>query len=322
MIAASCSHCQAKFNLKDELAGKKGKCPNCMSIFLIPSLENSEGTQTTPLAAKTLPDLDDLISKDTSKTPASSSSHAQGIFKNHTYGIKQKRIAINEKYYIKDAENSDIFFSIRRIFFWRRLGAIFGAIVMFLILIMIVTSAVQDELALLLGYMGAIMGAIAFGIYLSPKRSIEFFFSEKDAGEKTPEFIVTQDKKLEFPTQNYTLRDATGKSVATFSKNVFTDILRKTWHVKYGDKHIMVKEDSIILGLMRRLLPFGNLIRTNFIFTDVTQDPNSSQIIGYFKRKFEIFDNYLLDLSTDPAYIIPRQYALCVTVLLDTGEKR
>ncbi len=44
----------------------------------------------------------------------------QGMFGKHKYGIKQKKIAINEKYYIKDENNNDLFFSIRRLHFWRR----------------------------------------------------------------------------------------------------------------------------------------------------------------------------------------------------------
>lgn len=69
-------------------------------------------------------------------------------------------------------------------------------------------------------------------------------------------------------------------------------------------------------------MPFGQLIRTNFIFIDATNDPKSSNIIGYFKRKFEIFDNYMLDMTRDPTYVVPRQFALCMAVLLDSGEKR
>jgi Flp pilus assembly protein protease CpaA len=41
-----------------------------------------------------------------------------------------------------------------------------------------------------------------------------------------------------------------------------------------------------------------------------------------FKRKIELFDNYVLDLSPDPSYSIPRQVAIAIAVLLDTGEKR
>ncbi len=323
MITASCSNCHANFNLKDEFAGKNAKCPNCQTIFMIPIKEVINGVDAS-LEEKTTPEISlnsNISMNEKNPEVQTSMAHEQGIFKNHIYWVKQKRIAINEKYYIKNNENSDIFFSIRRLYFWKRMGAIFAGIIAFFILLMILTQLMSDDTAII-GIILAFVWAIVTIIYLSPKRHIEFFFSEKDADNQKPEFIITQDKKIEFPNQNYTLRDASGSTVAKFRKNIFTDILRKTWHIEFAWKHIIIKEDSIILGLLRRLLPYGQFIRTNFIFLDVTQDINSSQIIGYFKRKYELFDNYSLDMTSDPTYIIPRQFALCTAVLLDTGEKR
>ena len=69
---------------------------------------------------------------------------------------------------------------------------------------------------------------------------------------------------------------------------------------------------------MRRFAILGSFIRTNFVFTDSESHKN----LGMFKRKFEIFDNYSLDLSDDISYAIPRQYAIGMAVLLDTWEKR
>ena len=56
-----------------------------------------------------------------------------GIFGKHKYGIKQKKIAVNEKYYVKDENNNDLFFSVRRLHFWRRLGAILLGIISIII---------------------------------------------------------------------------------------------------------------------------------------------------------------------------------------------
>lgn len=106
--------------------------------------------------------------------------------------------------------------------------------------------------------------------------------------------------------------------ICKFRKNVFTDIFRKKWHMEFDGKHIEVVEDSIILGLLRRFMPYGNLIRTNFIFVDTT----SQDTLWIFKRKFELFDNYSLDLSADTAFRVPRQLSLGMAILLDTWEKR
>jgi hypothetical protein len=156
-------------------------------------------------------------------------------------------------------------------------------------------------------------------ISIASRRSIEFYMSENEMNQKNPEFIITQDNIYEIINQNYTLKH-NEKEIAKFSKNIFTNILRKTWHLHFDNKHIIIKEESVVLGILRRLgIPF---IRTNFIFIDATHDPKSSQIIGYFKRKFEIFDNYLLDMTSDPAFIVPREIGICMAVLLDCGERR
>lgn len=133
------------------------------------------------------------------------------------------------------------------------------------------------------------------------------------------EFNISQDNTYEFINKHFTLRQ-NGVEIAQFTKNIFTDILRKKWHMFYDGKHILIKEESVILGILRRLgIPF---IRTNFIFLDITENPQSDVIVGYFKRKFEIFDNYLLDMTNDPTFIVPREIAICMAILLDCGERR
>lgn len=136
MIQATCLNCQAKFNLKDEFAGKKGKCANCQSVFIIPEV-NAPQTVVSPSISETR--------TNTASEKSTSSAHEQGIFKNHIYGVKQKRIAINEKYYIKNQENSDVFFSIRRIYFWKSLGAILGGIIVIILGFAIVGSIFAKE---------------------------------------------------------------------------------------------------------------------------------------------------------------------------------
>ncbi len=177
-------------------------------------------------------------------------------------------------------------------------------------------------IGIVLGFLVGVSVLIGTLIYLSPRRNIEFYYRESDMANSKPIFMIRQDNKVEFIVRNYTLRNEQGEIIATFRKNVFTNILRRKWHLYFQNKHFLIKEDSIILSLLRRFLPFGQYIRTNFIFLNVTTDPDSATIVGIFKRKFELFDNYTLDMSSDPAFTIPRQHALCMAVLLDTGEKR
>jgi hypothetical protein len=50
----------------------------------------------------------------------------------------------------------------------------------------------------------------------------------------------------------------------------------------------VAREDSIILSLVRRFVPFMGLLRTNFIF----QLAGSDKVIAEFKRKMTILDRY------------------------------
>jgi uncharacterized protein YxjI len=259
--------------------------------------------------------------------PDSHSLHASWVFAKHLYGIKQKRIAINEKYYIRDADNRDVFFALRRVYIWRRLGAIFLSIIVLFASIFFLVSVGSSmdlplEILMPVFLVISLAACIATLLYLQPIRHIEFFNSESDTLTSKPEFTVTQDKKIELITQNYTLRDKMGIPVAFFSKNQFTNIIRRKWHVRYGNKYVLIQEDSIILSLMRRLLPFWQFIRTNFVYFQMKNHTEKWIILGMFKRKIELFDNYVLDLSPDPSYSIPRQVAIAIAVLLDTGEKR
>jgi hypothetical protein len=80
----------------------------------------------------------------------------------------------------------------------------------------------------------------------------------------------------------------------------------------------VAREDSIILSLVRRFVPFMGLLRTNFIF----QRAGSERVVGEFRRKLTILDRYVLDLSADKARAFDRRIAVALGVMLDTGERR
>lgn len=42
-------------------------------------------------------------------------------FSKNVYGIKQKRIAWNEKYYVRDENNADVLFAVRELKFFKAL---------------------------------------------------------------------------------------------------------------------------------------------------------------------------------------------------------
>jgi DNA-directed RNA polymerase subunit RPC12/RpoP len=309
-MLSSCTNCKAEFNLKEELLGKTVECPNCKTQFIV-----SEG-----LSSEVVKNIEWI------NWPTQTTMTEKWIFGKNKYGIKQKKIAINEKYYVKDENNNDLFFSVRRIHFWRRLWATLLWVTIFLGSIAfgyytwfsISESMTVGITSIIISWLIGLF-LLIFIMSIAGRRDIEFYLSEADMDKNDSEFTIHQDNLYELVHKTYTLK-RNGVEIAKFDKNIFTDILRKKWHMYYNGKHILVKEESVILGIMRRLgVPF---IRTNFIFIDITSDPKSINILGYFKRKFEIFDNYLLDMTSDPSFIIPREIAICMAILLDCGERR
>lgn len=184
-------------------------------------------------------------------------------------------------------------------------------------------KGLEESPLVALGSYLALILAVLTGMALYPKRHIRFYRNDKDV-KSAPVFTIVQTRRFEFPHQKYRMEDAAGNLLATFEKNVFTNVFRRRWWIVLPDgRKFLIKEDSIILSLFRRLVPvIGQFIRTNFVFFDLQYDPNQTRPIAIFKRKFELFDNYMLDLRNDPAFTIPRKVAIGLSILLDTGEKR
>ena len=106
------------------------------------------------------------------------------------------------------------------------------------------------------------------------------------------------------------------QKLARFSKNLLTDVFRKTWICTHPNGQIMceAKEDSryLIRRFLTRLFPMCFYIL----------DGGSGALIGNFDRKFTLLDRYVLDLSGDPHRSLDRRVALALGVMLDTGERR
>lgn len=370
--------------------------------------------------------------------PTSDSPSVDKDFGKHVYGIKQKRIAWNEKYYVRDENNADVLFAVRDLKFFKALGAGLVAVIVYGLVLGVFVMAAASTAGAAEAYTGttvssapetstgtaparknnrrnvpatstvpesapvmtstgiptgtfvpvshttavkpagtktaaeiakeneeamkrleetmktfntktssgvavkskratdtvesplieigsylALLLAVLTGMALYPKRHIRFYRNDNDT-KSAPVFSIVQTRRFEFPHQKYRMEDSAGNLMATFEKNVFTNVFRRRWWIILPDgRKFLIKEDSIILSLFRRLVPvIGQFIRTNFVFFDLRNDPNQTRPIGIFKRKFELFDNYLLDLKDDPAFTIPRKVAIGLSVLLDTGEKR
>jgi uncharacterized protein YxjI len=150
---------------------------------------------------------------------------------------------------------------------------------------------------------------------LALKRHIKVF---TDRTESTVALEVTQDHIFAILYSWYTLLDASGNTIARMRRNNILSILRRTWQVFLPDGSLLmeVAEDSWGKALFRRFGPFGELMKTDFIFQ------SSGNVIGKFIRKITLFDKYVLDLTMDPQRSLDRRIALAFCVLLDSAEAR
>lgn len=297
ILQCACGH---RVEVKDELVGRSIKCPNC-------------GTPNTV-------------------TPAESAPPATGdaAFQRDKYLMKQQVFTIAEKYDIADEAGNPILFAERPRHFLRSMGALVGAVVTWIAVVVAGAMLVDrvapaketgevlgDVLALVL-VVAAFAAAIWVAIKVSPLRHTTIYRDEASR-EKLVE--VKQDQKVALITATYSVRDAQGRALAKFRKNYLYNIIRKRWHVlsPSGRLLFVAMEDSIVLSLLRRLLgPLFGLLRTNFII----RQGEEGQTLGEFNRKLTLFDKYVLDLSDDRLRVLDRRLAVALGVMLDTGERR
>ena len=239
--------------------------------------------------------------------------------------LRQKAMAIKEKYYVWDEGGQPILYVERPRYVFRGIVALFGgiaaALVVFMVLIGLAGVAgegVLGSLLAIIAMLGALVALVVVAVALSPKRHVTFF---RDDTKNERLLEVLQDRKLQLITATYTVRDPAGKVLAHLRKNYLYNIFRKRWRcvTPAGTVLCVAMEDSIILSLLRRLLgPFFGILRTNFVILRGTSDA----VIGEFNRKFTLLDRYVLDLARDPQRQLDRRIALALGVMLDTGERR
>jgi uncharacterized protein YxjI len=293
-IAVKC-RCGRSYNLKDEFAGKVVQCPHCAEKLPVPA--------PVPLAAR--PQADPAFDRD-------------------TFLLRQKHLAVNEKYVVWDEQGNPILFIERPAHFLRSIGAVLAGIFagllvggVFGVLAVVVKLEAVQVAAVILAAVGGITTVLVVAIALSPKRHVNFYRDES-RGERL--LTVLQERKIEIVAK-YTVADAAGQVLARLRKNHLYNFFRRQWecYTPDGSMLCMAKEDSLILSLLRRLLgPMLGLLRTNFIILA----GRSNEVIGEFNRKFTILDRYVLDMKADPTRSIDRRVALAIGVMLDTGERR
>jgi uncharacterized protein YxjI len=296
-ITVACD-CGRRFDLKPEFAGRQVACASCGATLDVPAIRGQ----------------------------------ADAEFDRDKFLLRQKRLAINEKYTVHDEQDQPILFVERPRYLFRAILGTFGVLLVMIVgvILTLLVPTLLDErgqaaspLAMALvviGILGTLAATFFAAVNFFPKRHVSFYRTKDRTGRLLE---VKQDSKLQLVTATYTVIDADARPLAKFSKNIFSNILRKCWRCTSPDGRPVccAYEDSIILALLRRFLGtmFG-LLRTNFVI--VAGGNPGGEVLGEFNRKFTLFDRYVLDLSPDATRSLDRRVAVALGVMLDTGEKR
>ncbi|MDZ4781885.1 MAG: hypothetical protein SGJ19_16665 [Planctomycetia bacterium] len=243
--------------------------------------------------------------------------------------LVQKRIAINEKYYISDDHNQRILFVERPSHLLRQLLALSAALLSVTVCIILgggIASLLKGQpegwqaTAGLGGIgLGFVLGVVAFAL-LYPKRHVTFY---RDDTRRERLLSITQVNRIQLLFSHFEILDELGAPLARLRKNQLTNIFRKRWvaFTPTGKSLCVALEDSLLLAMVRRFVgPMMGALRTNYII--VAGDGTNERLLGKFDRKFTLFDQYVLDMTADPKRELDRRVALAVGVLLDTGERR
>jgi uncharacterized protein YxjI len=292
MSAITLCRCGASYEVRDEFAGQRFRCPTC-------------GTDIVAGHAATRPQADPAFDRD-------------------RFHFRQKHLSINQKYYVDDDFGQPLLFVERPSHVLRGLAALTAGIVTLVVSaagVVTLAGALPEGTAagvtVAVGLLMSVALCFAVAIALSAKRHLTFY---RDDTKREPLLRIFQDRKFQPVTITYTVADREGKQLARLSSNRLVGVIRKRWYcdAPEGTRLVVVREDSILLSLLRRWLgPLFGALRTNFILLDP-----AGKLIGEFNRKLTIRDRYLLTVEADRARTLDRRLALAIGVMLDTGERR
>jgi uncharacterized protein YxjI len=245
-------------------------------------------------------------------------------FDRDTFLLRQKHLAIREKYYVWDEKGDEILYMERPRHMARNLAAAFGAVVAGVVFLIVAVpfvdriprGGVQDTFGVL-SFVGFFVIVIVVGTVLSKKRHLTIY---RDDTKREVLLEILQDRKFQPITATYTVLTPEGEVLAALRKNYLYNAFRKRWYCDdpAGDPICMAMEDSLLKSLLRRFLgPLFGVLRTNFVIIDPKGGPR-----GRLDREFTILDRYVLNMEEDRERWIDRRVALALGVMMDTGERR
>lgn len=311
-ITVTC-RCGATATVPDAYAGRTGQCNACKQPIMVPDVPPAQAQPPQPQP----------VHRPASSSPAQEST-LDPLFDRNIFLLRQKHLAINEKYAVWDEQGTALLFVERPAHLFRNLLALFSGLlagIMVFTLLGFSYQALPQSLQvayLVVGFVCAFLTVILVYVRLEQKRHVGFY---RDETKSAKLLTVQQDQKLALITSTFTVLDSNDKVLGSFSKNYLYDLLRKRWECRdrTGKLLFIAREDSIIKSILRRLFgPLLGLLRINFILCD----PVNDAVLGVFNRSFTILDRYVLDMGDDTRKRIDRRLALAMGVMLDTGERR
>lgn len=244
----------------------------------------------------------------------------QWLFAYDVLHIRQKLLAISEKYYVTDDAGQPRFYVVRppHLMLNIVLGLAITALRVGILLIAIFgiflrTGDIITAIAVI--FVGNIGLGIA-AVLMAPYRDIAVYTDDSLSWRL---LTITQDNKIGLH-RRYTLYDCFGSEVARLRRSTLWSLVRVVWNVETPDGRPLMRarEDSLVRALLRRYLgPLYGVLRTNFNF-----EYPSGAMFGKYDRKLTLTDQYTLDLRGDPGHLVDRRVTLAMSILLDTGESR
>lgn len=140
-----------------------------------------------------------------------------------------------------------------------------------------------------------------------------------DGDAKNNELLTIHDKAILDFNATFEVRDSsTQELIGSLKRKGFSSILRRKWLIRdnLGQNMGQVYEDSAFKAFVRRFVPFGKIVKTDFVIE------KGGREVGKFIRKLSIQDRYVLDMTLDNPRTLDRRMAIAIGILLDSAEKR
>ena len=174
-----------------------------------------------------------------------------------------------------------------------------------------------------------IFGA-AFHVY-GPNDELIFYSKQKAfklredirlySDESATEEVLTIHARswLDFAAAYDVLDSQTGEKVGGLKRRGFKSMVRDEWtFMDADDRDIgLIQEDSQVMALVRRFVPYGDLVPQKYAGTV------QGQPVCEFRQHFNpIIQKITLDFSLDTANLLDRRLGLAAAILLSAVEER